>query len=116
MARVKRGVVSKRKHNKIFKLNKGYRGTKRKNIRVAKEARIHADAYSFAGRKRRKQDIRSLWILRIGQASKKEGISYSQFMNKLKKAKVELDRKSLNELITNDLPAFKKLLEMVKNV
>src|SRR5258708_17585483 len=116
MARVKRGVVSKRKHNKIFKLNKGDRGTKRKNIRVAKEARLHADSYSFHGRKRRKQDMRSLWILRIGQAAKKEGVSYSVFINKLKKAKVDLDRKTLSELITNDLPAFKKLLNSVKNV
>lgn len=115
MARVKRGLVSKRKHRKIFKLNKGFRGTKRRLIKVAKEARLHADSYSFQGRKRRKQDMRALWILRIGQASKKEGISYSQFMNKLKKAKIELDRKSLSELISNDLPTFKKLIEGIKS-
>lgn len=116
MARVKRGVVSKRKHNKIFGLNKGFRGTKKRLIRVAKEARLHADSYAYHGRKLRKRDLRAFWILRIGEATKQEGLSYSVFMNKLKKAKVELDRKTLNDLIQNDGESFKKIVESVKNV
>lgn len=116
MARVKRGLVSKRKHRKLLKLNKGFRGTKSKLIRVAKEARLHADAYSFHGRKTRKRDIRSLWIIRIGEAAKQEGFSYSVLMNKLKKAKIDLDRKSLNDLITSDLESFKKIVDSVRSV
>lgn len=115
MARVKRGVVSRRKHKKLFKLNKGFRGTKRRLIRVAKEARLHADAYSYHGRKLRKRDARSLWILRIGEAAKLEGLSYSQLMNKLKKAKIELNRKTLSEIIESDNQAFKKIVESLKN-
>lgn len=115
MPRVKRGVVSRRKHNKLLKLNKGFRGTKGRLIRVAHEARIHADAYSYHGRKLKKRDMRGLWILRIGEAVKAEGISYSVFMNKLKKAKIELDRKILNDLIQNDLTTFKKIVNSVKS-
>lgn len=116
MARVKRGVVSKAKHRKLFKLNKGYRGTNSKLVKVAKQARLHADAYSFHGRKLRKRDARSLWILRIGEAAKQEGFSYSVFMSKLKKSKIDLDRKTLNDLITNDIESFKKIVDAVKNV
>ena len=114
MARVKRGVVLRRRHRKLLSLNKGYRGTRSRLIRVATEAKIHADAYSYHGRKLRKRDIRSLWILRIGEAAKKEGISYSVFMNKLKKAKIDLDRKILNDLIVNDIQSFKKIVDSVK--
>lgn len=115
MARVKRGVVSKRKHRKLLKLNKGFRGTKSKLVKVAKEARLHADAYSYHGRKLRKRDNRALWILRIGEAAKKEGMSYSVLMNKLKKSKINLDRKTLNDLIVSDLDSFKKIVESVRN-
>ena len=116
MARVKRGLVSKRKHKKLLKLNKGFRGTNSKLIRVAKQARLHADAYSYHGRKLRKRDMRSLWILRIGEAAKQEGLSYSVLMNKLKKAKIDLDRKSLNELISKDIESFKKIVNSVRSV
>ncbi len=116
MARVKRGLVSKRKHKKLLKLNKGFRGTNSKLIRVAKQARLHADAYSYHGRKLRKRDMRSLWILRIGEAAKQEGLSYSVFMNKLKKAKIDLDRKSLNELILKDIESFKKIVDSIRSV
>ena len=115
MARVKRGVVSKRKHKKILKATKGYRGTKSRLIKVAKEAELHARAYSYHGRKLRKRDFRSLWITRIGEAAKKEGLSYSIFMNKLKKSKIELDRKILSELIVNDPDTFKKVVENVRH-
>ena len=115
MARVKRGTVSKRKHNKILDRTKGYRGTKSRLIKVAKEASLHADAYAYQGRKNRKRDMRRLWILRIGEAVKNEGISYSVFMNKMKKANVLLDRKILSDIIVNDIETFKKIVGSVKN-
>ena len=115
MARIKRGTVSRRKHKKLLKLTKGYRGTKSKLVKVAHEAELHARAYAYHGRKIRKRDFRSLWITRIGEAAKKEGISYSSFINKLKKAKIELDRKILNDLIISDPNTFKKVVESVKN-
>lgn len=114
MARVKRGLVSKRKHKKLLELNKGYRGTKSKLIRVAKEASLHAGQYAYHGRKLKKRDIRSLWITRISEASKKEGISYSKFIAGLKKEKIELDRKILNELVQEDPETFKKIVSSVK--
>lgn len=114
MARVKRGIVSKRKHNKLAKLTKGYRGTKHRLIRAAKEASLHAGAYAYHGRKLKKRDIRSLWIIRISEAAKKEGTSYSKFMNGLKKEKIELDRKILADLVLNDPETFSKIVKSVK--
>ena len=114
MARVKRGIVSRRKHNKLGDLTKGYRGTKHRLIKTAKEAALHAGAYAYHGRKLRKRDIRGLWIVRIGEAAKKEGISYSVLMNLLKKDKIELDRKILADLVTNDPETFKKIVSSVK--
>lgn len=114
MARVKRGTVSRRKHKKLLELNKGYRGTKSRLVRVAKEASLHAGEYAFHGRKLRKRDNRALWIVRIGEAVKKEGLSYSVFMNKLKKANIELDRKILSELVKEDPETFKKIVSSVK--
>jgi len=115
MARVKRGTVSRRKHKKLLKATKGYRGTKSRLIKVAKEAELHARAYSYHGRKLRKRDFRSLWITRIAQAVRKEGLSYSVFINRLKKAHIELDRKILNDLIVSDPDTFKKVVESVGN-
>jgi len=114
MARVKRGVVSRRKHNKLLDKTKGFRGTKSKLIRVAHEASLHADAYAFLGRKLRKRDMRALWIVRIGEAAKKEGLSYSKFVNQLKKAKIELDRKILADIVTNDPQTFSKIIKETK--
>ena len=116
MARVKRGVTSRRKHKKVFKLTKGYRGTKSKLIKSAKEALLHAGQYAYHGRKRRKQDFRALWILRIGEAVKKENLSYSVFVHKLKKANIELDRKILSDLVVNDSTTFKQVVDTVKNI
>ncbi len=116
MARVKRGTISRKKRAKLLRLNKGFRGTKRRLRKVAKEARLHADAYSYHGRKLRKRDARKLWILRIGEAAKQEGLSYSALISKLKKAKIEIDRKMLNELITGDYESFKKIIDSIKNV
>ncbi len=114
MSRVKRGVVSRRRHKKLLKSTKGYRGTKSKLVRVAKQAALHAGAYAYHGRKRKKRDFRRLWITRIGEAAKLQGISYSVFMNKLKKAKIELDRKSLSELVVNNPEAFKQVVDIAK--
>lgn len=114
--RVKRGIVSKRKHNKLLGLTKGYRATKSKLVRKAKEASLHAGAYAYHGRKLRKRDFRTLWITRISEAVKKEDMSYSVFMDKLKKSKVMLDRKILSELIENDPEAFKQIVQSVKTI
>lgn len=112
--RVKRGIVSRRKHKKLLEFTKGYRGTKSRLIRVAHEAALHAGEYAFHGRKRKKRDFRRLWITRIGEASKQEGLSYSVFMNNLKKAKIDLDRKILSDLIVNDINAFKHIVDFAK--
>jgi large subunit ribosomal protein L20 len=114
MARVKRGTVARRKHNKLFESNKGFTGTKNRLTRDAKEAYLHAGQYAYHGRKLRKRDNRALWITRISEASKKEGISYSALINKLKKANIELDRKILNDLVQNDPKTFSKIVSTVK--
>ncbi len=114
MTRVKRGMVSRRKHTKLLKQASGYRGTKSKLVRVAKQAVLHAGVYAFAGRKNKKRDMRRLWITRIGEAAKTEGISYSRLMNGLKKGKIELNRKILSDIIVSDIETFKKIVERVK--
>lgn len=114
MSRVKRGVVSRRKHNKLHEQTKGYRGTKHRLIKAAKEAYLHAGAYAFHGRKLRKRNFRSLWITRISEATKQYDISYSVFINKLKKANIMLDRKILSDLVTNDPETFKHIVQSVQ--
>lgn len=114
MARVKRGLVSRRKHNKLLSLTKGFRGTKSRLIRVAHEAALHAGAYAYHGRKLRKRDFRTLWITRIGEAAKQEGLSYSVLMDKLKKSNIALDRKTLSDLVVNDIQTFKQIINQVK--
>ena len=114
--RVKRGVTSHAKHKKIMVANKGYRMTKRRLIRVAKEAYLHAGEYAFAGRKNRKRDFRRLWITRISESVKQNDLSYSVFMNKLKGANIELDRKVLCELILDHPDAFAAIIDKVKAV
>lgn len=109
--RIKRGVVSKRKHNKIFALTKGYRGSKHRLIRTAKQAVLQAGQYSFVGRKNKKRDFRALWITRISEAVKEYHVSYSVFIKKLQNAKIDLNRKMLAWLVTNDKESFKKVVE-----
>ena len=116
MTRVKRGVTSHKKHKKLLELTKGFRGTRSKLVRVAKEAALHAGQYAYHGRKLRKRDFRRLWILRIGEAVKKEELSYSVFIDRLKKAKIELDRKILADLVVNDPTTFEKIVDTVKKV
>ena len=114
--RVKRGVTSHAKHKKIFRANKGYRMTKRHLIRVAKQAYLHAGEYAFAGRKNKKRDFRRLWITRISEAVRQRGLSYSAFMNKLKTAHIELDRKILANLIVENPDVFADIVDNVKSV
>jgi large subunit ribosomal protein L20 len=114
--RVKRGVVSRRKHKKLLSLTKGYRGTKSRLIRVAHEAALHAGAYAYHGRKLRKRDMRQLWITRIGEAVKTNGLSYSKFINLLKQQNIELDRKILNKVLLEDPDTFKKIVDSVKTL
>jgi large subunit ribosomal protein L20 len=112
--RVKRGITTHAKHKKIFRANKGYRMTKRRLIKVAKEAYLHAGEYAFAGRKQKKRDFRALWILRISEAVRKQGLSYSVFINKLKGLKIELDRKILANLVTEKPETFQAIVDKVK--
>jgi large subunit ribosomal protein L20 len=116
MSRIKRGIVSRRKHNKLLDLTKGYRGTKSKLVKVAREAALHAGQYAYHGRKLKKRDFRSLWIVRIAEAVKQEGINYSSFIDKLKKANIALDRKILSNLIVEDPKVFKHIVDTVKKV
>src|SRR3982750_3646653 len=113
MSRVKRGTVSRRKHKKLLTLNKGYRGTKSKLIRVAHEAALHAGEYAFAGRKNKKRNFRRLWITRIGEAAKAQGISYSVFVSKLTKENIKIDRKILADLVLNDPATFNSIVASV---
>ncbi|MEK7129967.1 MAG: 50S ribosomal protein L20 [Patescibacteria group bacterium] len=112
--RVKRGVTSHAKHKKIFQANKGYRMTKRRNIRVAKEAYLHAGEYAFAGRKNRKRDFRRLWITRISEATRQRGVAYNVFMSKLKAANIELDRKTLAYLVTEEPGVFEEIVDSIQ--
>lgn len=114
--RVKRGVTSHAKHKKVFRANKGYRMTKRRLIRVAKEAYLHAGEYAFAGRKNKKRDFRSLWITRISHAVALKGMPYSKFMNACKKANITIDRKIMAYLIVNKPEAFNAIFDKIKTV
>jgi len=114
MARVKRSVRTKARHHKIIKLAKGYFGHKKKLFRIANQAVMKSLNYAYVGRKLKKRDFRSLWIARINAASRANGLSYSRFMNGLKKADVMLDRKILADLAVQDKDAFTALCETAK--
>ncbi|MBD3280610.1 50S ribosomal protein L20 [Candidatus Dojkabacteria bacterium] len=114
MMRIKRGKTKRAKHKKVLKQAKGYRLTYSKLYRRAKEARLHAGEYSFAHRKKRKGQFRKLWIQRINAALRNENIKYSDFINKLKKANIELDRKILAELAYAQPEAFKAVVKAAK--
>ena len=113
MAHVKRGMVSRRKHKKILKLTKGYLALKSRAVRVAKQAALHAGQYAYHGRKLKKRDFRNLWITRIGEAVKLHDMSYNVFINKLKKANIELDRKILSDMVVNDPSVFGQIVDKV---
>jgi large subunit ribosomal protein L20 len=114
MPRVKRGTISRAKHKKLFSQAKGFRGTKNRLVRPAKQAVLHAGAYAYKGRKLKKRDFRQLWITRISEASKAQGISYSVFINKLKTNKIELDRKILAQMVVEDPESFKQVVDIIR--
>lgn len=114
MARIKRGLTSHAKHKKLLGQAKGYMMTRRRLVRKAKEAVLHAGQYAYAGRKDRKGQMRRDWILHINEALKLQNLKYSVFIAKLKVTKIELDRKVLAELATSYPQAFQSLLEKVK--
>ena len=114
MARVKRGVTARARHKKILKQAKGYYHARRKVFRVAKQAVTKALQYAYIGRKQKKRQFRTLWIARINAASRELGMKYSTFMNGLKKAQIEVDRKVLADLAVFDKPAFAALAEQAK--
>lgn len=114
MARIKRGVHGLKHRRKVMKLVKGFRAARRRNYRVANEALLHSLAYAYRDRRVRKRDFRSLWISRINAAVRKEGLTYSVFMNGLKKSGVTLNRKALAELAVSDAAAFRSLLSTAK--
>ncbi|MFZ5987503.1 MAG: 50S ribosomal protein L20 [Bacillota bacterium] len=116
MARVKGGVRTRARHKKILKLAKGYFGAKSKNFRIANQAVMKSLVYAYRDRRAKKRDFRQLWITRINSAARINGLSYSKFMNGLKKAGVSLNRKMLAEMAVNDAGAFAKLAEKVKTV
>ena len=115
MARIKGGMNAKRKHNKVLKLAKGYRGARSKQYRVAKQSVMRALTSSYAGRKQRKRQFRQLWIARINAAARMNGLSYSKFMYGLKLAGVELNRKVLADMAINDAEGFATLAELAKS-
>ena len=114
MARVKRGVMARRRHKKVLNLAKGYYNARRKVFRVAKQAVIKAQQYAYIGRKQKKRNFRSLWITRINAAARINGLSYSRFMNGLLKAGITLDRKVLADIAVHDAAAFTALTEKAK--
>ena len=114
MARIKRAVNAQKKRRKLMKLAKGYWGAKSKQYRAATEQVARSLRYAYVGRKLRKRDFRSLWITRINAAARINGMSYSTFINGLKKHNVEVNRKMLADLAVNDPAAFAKLVEIAK--
>ena len=115
MARIKGGINAKKKHNRVLKLAKGYRGARSKQYRIAKQSVMRALTSSYAGRKERKRQFRQLWIARINAAARLNGLSYSRFMYGLKLAGVDMNRKMLAEMAVNDAAGFATLAELAKS-
>ena len=114
MARVKGGMNARKKHNRVLKMAKGYRGARSKQYRIAKQSVMRAFSSSYVGRKQRKRQFRQLWIARINAAARINGLSYSRFMYGLKLAGVEMNRKVLSDMAINDAEGFAKLAALAK--
>ncbi len=114
MARIKRGVNTKKRHKKVLKLAKGYFGAKSKLFKTANQAVMKSLNYAYIGRKHKKRDFRKMWIQRINAAARQNGLSYSKFINGLKKADIQINRKMLSELAIHDEVAFKQLVDIAK--
>ena len=115
MARIKGGLNARKKHNRVLKLAKGYRGARSKQYRIAKQSVMRALTSAYAGRKQRKRQFRQLWIARINAAARLNDLSYSKFMHGLKLAGSDLNRKVLADIAVNDPAAFAQLVETAKN-
>lgn len=115
MARIKGAMMTRKRRKKVLKLAKGYYGSKSKHFKMAKEQVMKSGNYAFAGRKQKKRDYRRLWITRINAACRAEGVTYSAFMNGLKKSGIELNRKMLSEMAIHDAESFKALVATAKN-
>lgn len=115
MARVKGALHTHKRHKRVLKLAKGYRGAKSKQFRTAKQAVMKSGVYSYTGRRLKKRDFRKLWIARINAASRVNGMSYSTFMHGLKLAGIDINRKMLAEMAVNDAEGFAKLVETAKS-
>lgn len=114
--RIKRGVTTHRKHKRLLELNKGYRMSRHRLIKVAREAAFHAGQYAYVGRRNKKNQFRRTWIVRINGALSSMNIRYSKFILGLKNKNITLDRKILSYLVANDNEAFKKIVDTVKTV
>lgn len=110
MPRVKGGPQTHRRHKKMIKMASGHRGSRHRNFKIAKESVTRALAYSYRDRRNRKRDLRSLWIVRINAAAREQGLTYSQFMHRLKESGIELDRKILADLAVREPEVFNGLL------
>ena len=115
MARVKGGLNARKKHNRVLKLAKGYRGARSKQYRISNQSVMRALATAYSGRKERKRQFRRLWIARINAAARLNGISYSKFMFGLKAAGVDINRKMLAEMAVSDASGFAELAELAKS-
>jgi large subunit ribosomal protein L20 len=115
MPRVKRGVTARAKHKKVLTAAKGFRGRRKNVYRIAKQAVMKAGQYAYRDRRQKKRQFRVLWIARINAGARECGITYSRFMNGLKKASVEVDRKVLADMAIFDKPAFQKFVEIAKS-
>ena len=113
MARVKSGILTKKKHRQVLKLAKGYWMTRHKQFKKAKEAVLHAGEYAFTGRKLKKRNFRSLWIVRLNAAVRFFDLTYSKFINLLKIKKIEIDRKILSQIATQHPLVFKKIISQL---
>lgn len=115
MARIKGAMNARKKHKKVLKMAKGFVGARSKQYRIAKQSVMRAMAHAFAGRKQTKREYRRLWITRINAAARINGLSYSKFMNGIKSAGININRKMLAEMAVNDANAFAKLVETAKS-
>ncbi len=115
MPRAKTGIVRRRKHQKVLKRAKGYWGLRSKSFRVAQQTLLNAADYSYRDRRDKKADFRRLWIARINAATRQEGLSYSRFINGLRRAGVELDRKVLADIAVREPETFRSLVQTAKN-
>lgn len=114
MARVKTGTIRRKRHKKIKKQARGFKDARRKRVRAAKEALLHAGQYAYVGRKLRKRDMRKLWIQRLNAAVREHDLTYSKFVAGLKKSNIELDRKILADIALKDPSTFGQIVDKVK--